>query len=638
MEFQRKKPHNDEIFLSRISLLQIIIIIAFCLILLRIFQLTVISGKKYYELSENNFLIESPIEASRGVIYDRIGRVLATNKISFSLYLSPSKMEPKEILPSLIKVESILGKDLSEIKNHLKEYKGSRKNIIIASNLRFDKSIPLLENLYDLDGIFIKNQYNRYYPYKEKACHIIGYVGKIPPSKEDHYAEKGYNVDEDVVGLYNVESEYEQYLRGQKGNELILRDSRGRIRNTFINNTAVPGNNLYLTIDSKFQEYVQDMLAGKVGCAIAMNPKDGSILALASSPDFNPNNIALSLKEPPASFVNKGISENYPPGSIIKPIIASIALDRGFSRNREYLCTGEYFLPNYNRGFKCDFKPGHGLINMDQAIKSSCNMYFFQLTRDIGKKALLDYFEKWGLGLKTGIDLNGEITGSVPQPGEKVFPGNLIQLGIGQGPIALTPIQVITAYAAIANNGLLFTPHILDRIETEDGKLVYKFEHIAVKKLPLEKSQANFVKKALTHVVYEVGGTAYHVKFDENWHVAGKTGTAQTGRKDEAHSWFVCFAPVDDPQIACVVIVEQGGFGSMVAAPIVRNMLDYYFNKMNTKDTNAADTTTTATITNKNDAPTTKDDAATTKDDTTPSHTQNLGNLFQTTETPKTTE
>lgn len=585
MKFERDKPNNDQSFLIRLTVLNFIWIFFLLLLIIRVFQLTIISGNKYFELSEHNFLTKNEINSPRGIICDRNSVPLANNRLSFSLFCTPSNIETEKIINSLSILEPILNQDFSKIKDNMKALtKFQKRSLIkIASNINFDIGISLYEKLYELEGFYLMPEYNRFYTYGEQACHITGYIGRIQtltPEQKDDMESKGYNIDEDRIGLTNTEKLWEDKLRGVKGNELILRDSRGRERQKYIENQAVQGDKIFLTIDIKLQQYVSDLLKDRVGAVVAMNPKDGSILAIASSPGYDPNNVAQSLNTSPVSFVNKAVSGAYPPASTIKPIVAAIALDNGISTNQKYYCEGEYFLPNYNLPYKCDNEYGHGWLKMSDAVKVSCNIYFYQLAAQIGKKKMLEYLDKWGLGKTTGVDLTREKSGRIISE----YRGELIMLGIGQGRFSLTPIQIANAYSAIANGGTLYTPHILDRIESESGELVYKYEHLVVNEAPASKETLDTVRKMMSRVVNEQGGTAFRGGFKPEWKAAGKTGTAETSKEGILHSWFSCLAPYDDPEIVTVVLVEEGGHGSEIAVPITKNILQYYFENIKNAD------------------------------------------------------
>jgi penicillin-binding protein 2 len=575
---EKIKPAEYKFLQRRFKILIVLLVGSFAIFALRLFLITLVRGEYYRELSENNFLVPQRLEAPRGTIFDRNHLPVGVCRATFSLYVSPFKLEPQTIHQTLSRLSSLLNRDISGLENRLVRLKPKWQKMLVAKNLSLAEVTPILEDQYNLPGLIVEEGFKRYYPAGQATCHISGYLGMIPKSLLPDFLDQNYD-PKDVVGIVNIEQIYESSLHGNPGEEVVRRDARGRKRDAFASHPSEPGNNVFLTLDLKLQEYAYQQMQGHSGTIIAMDPSNGAILAMVSCPGFDPND-PESFSEKGSYFLNKAIQENYPPGSTFKLITTLAALHAGISPEKKFFCEGKYYLPNWNKPFTCFVPSGHGWVNMRDAIKYSCNVYFYQLAEEIGAKRLVDCAFQMGLGSPTRIDLSGEVRGYLPlNIAEELPQGEVILLGIGQGRIATTPLQILNAYCAFANGGRLSRPHLLEHIESPQGKVTYcinpEFHEIA-----LTSSDRNTILQGLVATVNEEGGTAYKAGFHRDWKVAGKTGTAQ--RDPEASdAWFVGFAPYDNPELAVLVLVEKGGHGGTTAAPLAKNVFGYYFANRN---------------------------------------------------------
>lgn len=440
-----------------------------------------------------------------------------------------------------------------------------------------------------LPGIDIETEYKRLYEFEGNMAHLLGYTREISKEQLD---KKPYYYPGDRIGQFGLESTYENDLRGQFGIQYVAVNKFGQRVASFDNGSIdiLPKNgfDLHLGIDIKLQELAEKLLTGKRGTVVAINPQDGSIIAMASKPDYDPREFSGKVPyklyreladDKAAPLLHRAIQSQYPPGSTWKMLIAIAALQEGIiNENTTLYCGGGL---EYGGKFrKCH--GSHGNVNVRKAIQTSCNTFFYQL----GKKIGIDIFEKYGkmfgFGQKTGIDLPGEARGLLPtrQWLEKMlgkgvsFDGRMINYGIGQGEILTTPLQMAVYTAAIANNGTLYKPHIVRYIK---NNITNKLEPLNIQgtKLPIRPEVFDIVKKGMFDVVNVPGGTASIAKLSDI-EVSGKTGTAQNPHGQD-HAWFVCFAPLENPKIAMAVFVENAGFGGSVSAPIANKLLDAYF-------------------------------------------------------------
>ncbi len=590
---------------QRLIMAMYVMIAFFFVLFIRLFYLQMIQGGEYRRLSENNCIRLQSISPSRGLIFDRAGNLLVDNRPSFDLYITLKDAGPlSEIGPRLsryigVPLENILAKV-----NGKKEFP-AYKPVCVLRDMSRDTLARVEVHRHELPGITVSVRPVRHYIYGKSAAHLIGYLGEI--SAEELASGKYEGVKSgDYIGKFGVEKSFENYLRGRPGGRQVEVTASGQVIRVLKTVEAEPGHNLYLTIDEKLQKKAEALLEGKAGAAVAMDPNNGEILALASSPSFDQNAFVNGLSpeswdilvsNPQRPMENKAIQAEYPPASTYKIITAMAALEEGIiDENTVIHCSGKYAFGD--RIFYDWKKEGHGPVNVLTALARSCDVFFYQVGLKLGVDRLAFYAKKSGLGEITGIDLGHESRGLVPtskwkkrRTGEPWHPGETLSIAIGQGYNLATPLQILELTSAIANGGKRYRPLIVKRIETAEGRLIREAIIEVAGTLPVSPEKLNVIKKGLQMVVESSFGTAHGVKIDGIM-MSGKTGTAQiVGRVGDGggdvtypshlkpHAWFVGYAPSDDPQIAVVVIVEHGEHGSRTAAPIASEMIKSYLMK-----------------------------------------------------------
>ena len=491
----------------------------------------------------------------RGRIISSDGKVLAKSEMVYMAQLLGRNV------PNYMELVRIVGRD-----------KASK--LILGDDVEVSKiEADRLRKL----GVYVYKNFKRVY--SGLAPHVVGYVSKFGK------------------GIYGVEKEYDSLLTGQIGSELVMIDKRGKILSTIVKTPPLEGKDLTLTINSKLQNLAQKLLEGKKGSVIMMNVKNGDILAMASSPYFDPNKLSSGLSprewkkllnDPDSAFLNRAISSTYPPGSAIKPFIALTYLLTTNEATQVVDCKGVFKYRNSKGKVVAVYKDwllsGHGVTDLKKAIRVSCNVYFYTIGLEIGIDKMREIANLVKLDEKTGIDLPGEVKGLFPSKSWKMltykmnwYPGDTILVSIGQGYVKLTPIELITFFSLLANDGVSYVPHVAKKIGNEEVK-----PRVFVNMKGVPKKIWNFLREAMIEVTTHSGslkeeGTAYRVFKDFPIKVAGKTGTAEVGKNLESHSWFIGYAPADDPQVVVLAMVEHGGPGSYAAAPIAKRMLEEYF-------------------------------------------------------------
>jgi len=595
--------YNSGKFKRKIQVVIWLVSLAFFLLGSRLWYIQVIRGDELRERSKNNRVRIQEVKPLRGLIRDARGNILVDNQSSFDISIIPEAA--KDIQSVLTKLGQLcdLGEDtLSD--NTISSQSGRPfVPVRICKNIDRDKLAAVETNSLDLPGVVVDVVPVREYIYGETMAHILGYVGNISNSElvRDRYS--GYRSD-DIVGKYGIEKSLDGDLRGESGGEQVEVDAAGRRLNVLGGIKPVPGYNIVLSIDSDLQKICWDAFQEKAGTAIVMDPRTGSIMAMISKPSFDPNlfnrgipgDIWKELREDSlCPLQNRAISGQYPPGSTYKLVVAAAALEEGLiTENTKISCDGTYRMGD--RTFRCWKKEGHGTLNLHRAIVESCDVYFYHLGEMLGVDTLAEYAGKFGFGYKTGISLPGERSGLVPTKewkrrryGKPWQKGETTSLSIGQGFTLVTPLQLLGAYCAIANGGSIYKPLLIQRIETTDGQAVREFSPEKEGTIPVSGKNIEILKSALWGAVNEAHGTGWALKRREK-DVCGKTGTAQVVQMPEDeddteddiqyrfrdHALFVCFAPCKDPSIAILVIVEHGGHGGSVSAPIARRILDEY--------------------------------------------------------------
>lgn len=544
----------------------------------RLWQLQLLEGGTYRRLSDENTERTIPIQAPRGIIYDRNGKVIVSNRAIFYAYLLPKLLDSPSLDNLLMRISPLLGIKKDDVLKKLT----SSEPAMIKKNLPLSVVTKLEENRDEYPGIVVRAQPIRRYPNGRLGVHLLGYVGEVTKEELKDLGSLGYELG-DLIGKDGVESSYDAYLRGSDGGQLVEVDVYGKPIRTKKSLDPIPGKDIYLTIDLDLQKVVEQSLKGKEGAVVVMDPRDGEILAMASFPDYDSNIFAepmekaqwekLDKGEHP--FMNRALSL-YPPGSTFKAVTLSGALMEGSARLSEVIdCKGVFKLGN--RIAKDWKEGGHGEVNILEALVWSCDVTFYELGLREGVDTLSKYARDYGLNSKTGVDLPGEAQGLIPTSGwkketlgEDWVKGDSINMAIGQGFIWVTPIEMANLYAGIAV-GKRYKPYIVSHVVDRDGTTVYSAEARELGGIPISGTNLELLRKALRAVVIRGTGVAAKV---EGIPSAGKTGTAENPGK--AHAWFICYAPFDKPEIVVASFIAHGEHGDRVTAYIARDVLSWY--------------------------------------------------------------
>lgn len=550
----------------------------------RFFSLQIISGELYQQQSlENSVKIETKFPV-RGNIYDRNGKLIADNRPAFSVYLVRSRTNSQTIEL----VSSILNIDKDEIQEKLKQG-GPFQPVKIARHVNQVTLTTLQENILDLPGLEWKVEPKRHYVYSRAFSHVLGTLGEIDEDELDKNSE--YEPG-DVVGKKGVEKKLDQQLRGKKGYEFVKVDALGRVVekvNQKKSSLPYPGKDLYLTIDSRLQKCADSLFVGYRGALVAIDVRNGEILTMLSNPNYDLNIFAGPvnskiwndlISDSLHPLYDRATQSTYPPGSTYKLVAAIAALNEHIiTPHWSVNCPGYYKIGR--RVVHCWKADGHGTLDLTGAIRNSCNVYFYRLGLEIGLDVWTKYSKLFGFGSQTKVELANEKEGLVPSKDyyERVYgirnitAGLVANLAIGQGELLVTPIQMAQFAMILANEGVYYRPHLIHKLLDKVTK-TEQSPQISEKKIDsIEPEVFEIIKKAMGEVVAEGTGVRARIMGVK---VAGKTGTAQNPHGD-SHSWFICFAPYDNPQIAVSVIAENAGGGSAVAAPIAGNYLRRYF-------------------------------------------------------------
>lgn len=567
------------------NFVKIVLILIFSLFFIRILQLQLLSGNKYKSYSEAQAIKKIKVTPPRGQIYDVNGKLLVHNQASYNLVAVPASYDSTThiILNNLISIDTTVLQKLYSFKNSFEKY----TPMIIKRDLDYQEISLINEYQQYLPGISVEVDSKRLYEDSVRMPHILGYIRQ---ASEEQISKTSYLSLGDIIGQNGLEKSYEELLKGIEGFEFIAIDHKGKIASKFNegkqDQMSVSGTNLYLTIDFELQKYAEELLDGYRGSIVAIDPRNGEIRALVSKPDYDPNIFNGKLSQSDVDYLyknknfpllNRAIQGLYPPGSTFKMFIALAAMQEGIiDQNTTFYCSGAFHYGD--RAVKCH--GAHGNISLIAAIQHSCNSYFSQLALKLGMDNFEKYGKMFGFGQFTNIDLPNEKPGLLPTKqwltdkiGKNIgFGGRLVNFGIGQGEILVTPLQMAVYTAVIANKGTIYQPHIVREIEeiATQRKEMVPFDY---KQLGINSNYFDIIHQGMYRVVTSGTGTA---AFVPGLKICGKTGTAQNPGKD--HSWFVCFAPMDNPQIAIAIIVENAGWGGAISAPIAQKLLMKYFN------------------------------------------------------------
>jgi penicillin-binding protein 2 len=592
-------------FRGRVLAASVAVLVCFLLLIARLVFLQVVRHEALDEQAEANRTAIVPIVPNRGLILDRNGIVLATNYSAYTLELTPSRL-----IQPLDQVIDIQQRDRRRGRKMMEETK-CIDSIPLRTSLSDEEVARFTVQRFRFPGVEIKARLFRNYPWGELASHAIGYIGRIN-QKEKEQIEEWDEDDQanyrgtEYIGKLGVEHSFEKQLHGVTGVEQVETSAGGRAVRKLASSPATSGNTLRLGIDIKLQKLVEDLYGQRRGALVAIEPKTGELLAFVSKPTFDPNlfvdgidtenwqALNESLDKP---LLNRALRGTYPPGSTYKPYMALAALETGKRTPQQAIADPGYFWFG-NHQFRDDKPGGHGMVDMYRSIVQSCDTYYYILANDLGVDAMHDFMVPFGLGQLTGIDMHGELRGTLPstewkrkayrrKEQQKWYPGETISLGIGQGYNAFTMLQLAQAEATLAAGGQHFKPHLVHSIENTDTHQRRMLSGLALPTVPLKPEHVAVIHQALYGVTQE--GTSARVFANAPYKSGGKTGTAQViqikqnekydaSKIDERHrdhALYTAFAPLDAPRIALAIVVENGGFGASSAAPIARRVFDY---------------------------------------------------------------
>lgn len=592
----------------------IFVVIGVCLFILyaRVFYLSIIKGNFFYQLSETNRLRYIPIKAPRGIIFDRYGKPLVENSLTFSLILSPRDILQNSKQDELtLKIANIFGLSFDDIKaKYTNRQLSYVEPILLKTNVSIEEARKFESEITEQDkkGFYLVEDYSRYYVDPEAFSHILGYTGKM--DNIDIQENPQYPIS-DIIGKMGIEKYYEQYLHGVSGKQLMEINARSEINPNLGEIKAKPGNNLITTIDKDLQlELYKDLkttitnLHIHKGAGLAINPQTGEVLALVSFPSIDVNTL---IKGSPRAdidkmtsniympFINRVISGLYAPGSTIKPLVAIAALqEHTIDPDKTIVDEDAIVIPNpYDAKHPSIFRDwkNHGIVDMRKAIAYSCNIYFYALgggykdIEGLGIRRLKQYWEKFHLAKALGIDLLGEKDGILPDPEWKKthnktdptwYLGDTYNVSIGQGDLLITPIQIAYYIASIANNGNIMKPYIVSKIINENNAIVFVNNAQVLNKLDITLDKFKVVQEGMRGVV--TMGSAQMLNNLTDMKVAGKTGTPQIAGGQKTNAFFVAYAPYENPEILVLVLLEEPPEGSVVAIPVVDQVMRWYYN------------------------------------------------------------
>lgn len=584
----------------------IIIIVAFFVLIGRIYFLQVISGSSQYEKAEGNRVRSSVIRAPRGIIYDKTGMALVKNIPNFEVLIVPTDLpeSDEDRLNVYNELSEIIKLPAKEIEKKVEE-KGyaSPLPLVISKSIERDTDLILESRLVDLKGVSSQVNPIREYLDDGLLAHVLGYAGRI---SEDEYEgkEEAYDIN-DYIGKTGLEFAYESNLKGANGEEREQVDSLGKVIRMMGEKEPENGDNLVLSLDFELQRKLTEALRtgmekAKVnkGVAIAQDPKTGEILAMVNLPSYDNNLFAGGISEEDYSrltndadkpLIFRALSGQYPSGSTIKPFVAAGALQEGVIDESTTVNStggikiGEWEFPDWKAG-------GHGVTNVIKAIAQSVNTFFYAIggghenIQGMGAVKIKEYLEKFGFSKETDIDIPGETYGNIPDPdwkeavkNEPWYLGDTYHMAIGQGDVLVTPIQMVNAVSAIANGGTLYKPRIVDKITDIKGEIKQEPQSVVLNSDFISEANMDIIRRAMRETIISGSGRSLNTLPVE---VAGKTGTAQFSNDlSRRHAWFEAFAPYNDPSISIIVLVEEGGDGDKIAAPIAKDVLNWYFNR-----------------------------------------------------------
>ena len=584
----------------RLGVIALLILVAFSVLVSRLWSLQVSGGGSLRELSENNRLRLKRTPPLRGIVYDRQGRVLIDNRPSFDVVLVPEDTPDEKATLQALSVYLPGGSPFDREAVPRSSRRPSYEGTVVARDIPWPTLVAVESHQLDIPGVNVEVGTKRQYPADGLVAHLLGYVGEVNPQELTLFPS--YRMG-DLIGKFGVEKKWESTLRGQGGGQQIEVDATGKRLRMLGEVEAHAGQGLVLTIDQDLQQKTEAALEGKEGAIVVLDVRSGEILAMASRPTFDPNVFARGIKtdewrhliaDPLHPLSNRAIQGQYPPGSTFKVIMAAAALEKELvTPSTRFFCPGG--LPFGGRVFRCWKKGGHGSVNLQQAIAQSCDVYFYQLGQRLGINTIADYARRFGLGKPLGIALDHEAGGLIPDSAWKKqvlnapwYAGETLSVVIGQGYVTATPLQMAVVAATIANGGTVYRPHIAKRVIDDARQTIREYAPEVMNTVDLKPETVQLVREGMRDVVNASTGTGKKARLPDIL-VAGKTGTSQViagtrgkgkllPRQYRDHAWFIAFAPVDAPEVAVACLIEHAGEGGgAVAAPVARQVLADYF-------------------------------------------------------------
>lgn len=607
------KNTERELYLFRMRLLFIGIFVFACftLLLSRFVWLQIVKHSVYALQADENRISVVPVVPNRGLILDRNGVVLARNFSAYTLEITPSKIKVDldvliDELSALVDIEPKHRKRFRKLIEESKNF----ESLPIRTRLTDDEVARFTAQRFRFPGVDIQARLFRQYPLGDVASHVIGYIGRISQNDAEliDEMEDGSNYNgTNYIGKEGLEKSYEKILHGNTGFEEVEVSAGGRAVRTLSRNAPTSGKNLILSVDIELQKVIEEAFGDRRGALVAIEPATGDVLAFVSKPTYDPNLFVEGIDQQSWNelntsedrpLLNRPLTGAYPPGSTYKPFMALAALELGKRTQSQAISDPGFFMFGNHR-FNDDKPGGHGMVDMYRSIVQSCDTYYYLLANDMGVDAMHDFMKPFGFGQRTGIDLEHERAGLLPSSAwkrsafkkpaqQRWVPGDTISLGIGQGQNTFTPLQMAHAMATLVNDGVVMKPHLVKMVEDPQTRLRSLTVPKESARITLKPENIEFIKKAMVGVQTE--GTGKVAFLGAEYVSGGKTGTAQVvalkknekydaarmAERHKDHSLFIAFAPADKPRIALAIIVENGGFGSAAAAPIVRKALDYY--------------------------------------------------------------
>lgn len=603
-----KNPERELfLFRRRLAIAAVLVLVAFLALLARFVFLQVVKHEEFRTLAESNRISILPVVPNRGIIADRNGVVLANNYSAYTIEITPSKVKSIEAtLDDLSAVIEVTARDRKRFKKLLEESKNF-ESLPIRTRLTDEEVARFAANRFRFPGVEIKARLFRQYPFGEIASHVLGYIGRINDKDLERIAriEQQTNYKgTDYIGKVGIELSYEHELHGSTGVEEVEIDAGGRAVRTLSRTAPTSGNNLRLSLDIKLQQFAEELFADRRGALVAIEPATGDLLAFVSKPGYDPNLFVEGIDtqnwetlntSPDKPLLNRPMRGAYPPGSTFKPFMALFALEHKKRTPEQGISDPGYFTLG-NHTWRDDKKGGHGWVDMYNSIVHSCDTYYYKLGSESDIDEIHAFMRQFSFGQPTGVDIEGELSGVLPsrewkrerfKRDPKWQAGDSVSAAIGQGVNTFTPLQLAVGMATLANDGVAFRPHLVKAIENVKSGEVRYIAPQPSHRVALKESHLQVIKRAMVGVNKE--GTGARAFAGAPYASGGKTGTAQVIAMKEGpydaskveerfrdHAWFIAYAPAEKPRIALAVLVENAGFGAQHAAPIARQVFDYY--------------------------------------------------------------